>query len=334
MKVSNYPDFNDSINWIPYAGSLDWDLKGEINKNNLVYVKFKNLTGGESAVANDSIKLVDKLSSTSIEKEPAQVIYNYYIIKRTETVLNSTNVASVPHIVSPTSGALVLDNSIYLTGFAEPNSLITLSIHSDNQIIAKVVSDNSGKFIYKIEPNILESGKHTVYATIEKDNELLVGPTTHFEIFSEDRNSAIFNTNEGITLITNVEPTTNNSLLVNINILNFEGEKGEILFNIKNYNGKLVSSYNNTFKTTSKDINFTKSIKTAQELEPGKYIFETQLNSEENKNISNVNGFEIKQNQYQESFYSSSAFKFIILLWIILIGMIIWGVRKIIILKK
>ena len=55
---------------------------------------------------------------------------------------------------------------------------------------------------------------------------------------------------------------------------------------------------------------------------------------EENKIVSNVNGFEIKQNQYQESFYSSSTFKFIILLWIMLIGVIIWGVRKIIILKK
>ena len=332
MKVSNYPDFSDTGNWLPYTNSLNWKIKGEMNKNNIVYVKFKNLTGGESAVANDSIKFVEELKNQDVEKKPTQIIYNYYIVQPTN-ISSSTNLTSVPHIVSPTSGALILDTSIYLTGYAEPNSLITLSIHSDNQIIAKVISDNSGKFIYKIEPNLLEPGKHTVFATIEKDGESLVGPTTHFEIFSEDKNNTTSNSNEGIVLITNIEDVKSNKLSLNINILNFEGNSGNLIFSIKNSNGILVTSYEDSFKTKNQNIEFTKLIKTSEKLMPGKYTFETKLKDEDERIISNINSFEVEQEISQESIYEPFIF-FIILFWLILIGIIIWGVKKIIHLKK
>lgn len=160
-----------------------------------------------------------------------------------------------------------------------------------------------------------------------------MGPTTHFEIFSDDKNNAISNSNEGIVLITNIENVKSNKLLLNINILNFEGNSGNLIFSIKNSNGILVTSYEDSFKTKNRNIEFTKLIKTSEKLMPGKYTFETKLKDENERTISNINNFEVGQEVSQESVYEPLIL-FIILFWLILMGIIIWGVKKIISLRK
>jgi len=68
-------------------------------------------------------------------------------------------------------------------------------------------------------------------------------------------------------------------------------------------------------------------------VQPGKYTFETKLKDENERTISNINNFEVGQEVSQESVYEPLIL-FIILFWLILMGIIIWGVKKIISLRK
>jgi hypothetical protein len=48
-----------------------------------------------------------------------------------------------------------------VTGVAPANAVLTIEVHSDNQITATVKADKNGNFVYKIPPG-LEPGEHTI----------------------------------------------------------------------------------------------------------------------------------------------------------------------------
>lgn len=180
MEISEKKDFSDA-SWTNYLPSAKRTLSAGLGQK-ILYVKYRSAGGAESAIANSSIKLVDKLSAgsssagnTTVEQLIKQ--YNYYILTN-----SPGSSPTLPQIISPAPNSYVVENDLTITGSAPPNTIVTLHIHSAQALTAKVVTDAAGRFVYHFNEAALDQGSHSVYASVETNGAELIGPPAGFDL--------------------------------------------------------------------------------------------------------------------------------------------------------
>jgi len=299
MKISNTVDFSNSTSWIKYQNSYEWEVTENKDENKIVYIKFKNNGGGESAVAHDSIRYVSKLSEPIISTttEVKSVVYNNYIIVA-DSMQNQTS-NEIPQIISPTSGGIVFDDSIYITGHAKPNTLLSLNIKNQENLKTKIITNNSGKFVYKMDKKFFAPGKYAVYASMEKDNgEVLVGSTTTFEVISSEHISLNQkNLNDDFILISEVYNNvigTGDYLDIVVFIKNNSGENKDVILNYIVRDGlKEILFTDSEIVKIKKEKQLNRAIRLPKDMSLGKYVVEISLNYDDEV-LGSSNFFEIK----------------------------------------
>lgn len=205
FKVSEKPDFSDVKDWQPYQSSVKFKLSAGYGRKT-VYAKYLSASNDESVVASETINYqkassgqtgtgskdnpVTDSSNETTETEPKVITktvekiirdYNYVILSQK----NSDLPLSLPTVISPAPNAYVLQKELMISGQAPANTIVTLYIHSPKQVTVKVVTDNDGKFVYRLDESKLDPGEHQIYATIDQTNGSLVGPAVNFNLLAQ-----------------------------------------------------------------------------------------------------------------------------------------------------
>lgn len=211
FKVSEKPDFSDVKDWRPYQSTVDFKLSDGYGRKT-VYVKYRSASNDESPVVSRMINY-QKPGSSQIdadskdnpatnpadqanETEPKIVTrtiekiirdYNYVILSQKTDDLP----LSLPTVISPAPNAYVLQKELVISGQAPVNTIVTLYIHSPKQVVVKVVTDNEGNFVYRLDESSLDPGEHQIYATIDQASGVLVGPASNFNLIAQAEGASL-----------------------------------------------------------------------------------------------------------------------------------------------
>ncbi len=210
-KVSEKPDFSDVKDWQPYQSTVKFKLSDGYGTKKL-YVKYLSASGDESVVTTKAIDYLSSKASGQTGNKPStseeidsagqpigqnsgsnnsgssvktveKIIhdYNYVILSQK----NNDLPLSLPTVSSPAPNAYVLQKELVISGQAPANTIVTLYIHSPKQVMVKVVTDNEGKFVYRLDESQLDAGEHQIYATIDQADGVLAGPASNFNLIAQ-----------------------------------------------------------------------------------------------------------------------------------------------------
>jgi len=181
LKISEFSDFHDAAEWLPYVSSKNYTLSDGYGKKT-VYAKYENAQGDESGVVNAIIYYVKQ--ATAPAAPPVANIVNEIIKKYNYVIVNAAGAATpaLPVVLSPAPNSYVMKNQLRMAGTALPNTVVTLHIHGTQREVAKAVTDANGTFVYNFEQNEIVTGSYETYVSIDQPHGSLVGPAVSFNV--------------------------------------------------------------------------------------------------------------------------------------------------------
>lgn len=97
---------------------------------------------------------------------------------------NVTKKIDDPKILTPTSNEEFTETKPTFEGTAQPNEIVEIEIHSDENIKTKVIADENGNWEYVPSEN-LSPGEHTITITTKNKDGIIRTISRNFEVFAD-----------------------------------------------------------------------------------------------------------------------------------------------------